>query len=363
MSRILIVGAGQAGLQLALGLPEMDTRSRSSRTARPTTSERPRDVEPVHVRRCAPDRARPRHRLLGVRLPAGGGHLAGGTRAGRQRQGDRLRGATRSLRAVRRPAGEDAGLDGAARAARGQARDPGRRGRGSRALHARERPRDRRGGQGRDRAPVPARRRALSVRAADARAGAHVRDGARAAARVLGGVLQPRARRRGVLRVPGADDDRSLRDHGVRGRPRRPDGLLGRCAHARRAPERSRWILEQFMPWEAERCRDIELTDPNGILVGRLPADGAPAGGRAAVRTHRARSRGRDHAERSDHRPGLEQRREDGDRVSRGRSGGTATRRSTARSRSARSRSSGPATGSSRPAGRTRCYRRRPSTC
>ncbi|HEY7207314.1 MAG TPA: styrene monooxygenase/indole monooxygenase family protein [Gaiellaceae bacterium] len=34
---------------------------------------------------------------------------------------------------------------------------------------------------------------------------------------------------------------------------------------------KSRWILETFMPWEAERCRDVELTDPNGILVGRFP--------------------------------------------------------------------------------------------
>ena len=35
--------------------------------------------------------------------------------------------------------------------------------------------------------------------------------------------------------------------------------------------EKSRWILETFLPWEAERCRDIELTDENGILAGRLP--------------------------------------------------------------------------------------------
>jgi hypothetical protein len=34
---------------------------------------------------------------------------------------------------------------------------------------------------------------------------------------------------------------------------------------------KSRWILETFMPWEAERCRDVELTDPNGILAGRFP--------------------------------------------------------------------------------------------
>ncbi|MHB1834632.1 MAG: styrene monooxygenase/indole monooxygenase family protein [Solirubrobacteraceae bacterium] len=35
--------------------------------------------------------------------------------------------------------------------------------------------------------------------------------------------------------------------------------------------QRSKEILDQFMPWEAERCRAIELTDPNGILAGRFP--------------------------------------------------------------------------------------------
>ena len=34
---------------------------------------------------------------------------------------------------------------------------------------------------------------------------------------------------------------------------------------------KSRWILETFMPWEAERCRSLELTDDNGILTGRFP--------------------------------------------------------------------------------------------
>jgi hypothetical protein len=34
---------------------------------------------------------------------------------------------------------------------------------------------------------------------------------------------------------------------------------------------KSRWILETFLPWEAERCRSIDLTDDNGILVGRFP--------------------------------------------------------------------------------------------
>lgn len=31
---------------------------------------------------------------------------------------------------------------------------------------------------------------------------------------------------------------------------------------------RSKQILEEFLPWEAERCRDIELTDDSGVLTG-----------------------------------------------------------------------------------------------
>jgi hypothetical protein len=33
---------------------------------------------------------------------------------------------------------------------------------------------------------------------------------------------------------------------------------------------KSKWILETFMPWEAERCRSVELTDDLGILTGRF---------------------------------------------------------------------------------------------
>jgi len=33
---------------------------------------------------------------------------------------------------------------------------------------------------------------------------------------------------------------------------------------------KSKWILETFMPWEAERCRAVELTDDLGILAGRF---------------------------------------------------------------------------------------------
>ncbi|NMG15773.1 styrene monooxygenase/indole monooxygenase family protein [Aromatoleum bremense] len=34
--------------------------------------------------------------------------------------------------------------------------------------------------------------------------------------------------------------------------------------------EKTRWLLDTFFPWEADRCRNIELTDPNGILSGRF---------------------------------------------------------------------------------------------
>jgi hypothetical protein len=34
---------------------------------------------------------------------------------------------------------------------------------------------------------------------------------------------------------------------------------------------KSKWILDTFLPWEAERCRNIALTDDNGILSGAFP--------------------------------------------------------------------------------------------
>ncbi len=34
---------------------------------------------------------------------------------------------------------------------------------------------------------------------------------------------------------------------------------------------RSKEILNTFLPWEAERCTNLELTDDNGILAGRFP--------------------------------------------------------------------------------------------
>jgi len=41
----------------------------------------------------------------------------------------------------------------------------------------------------------------------------------------------------------------------------------------------SRWILDRFFPWEADRCRDIRLTDDGGTLRGRVtPAVRHPVG-------------------------------------------------------------------------------------
>ena len=34
---------------------------------------------------------------------------------------------------------------------------------------------------------------------------------------------------------------------------------------------KSKWVLDTFLPWEAERCTDIALTDDNGILAGAFP--------------------------------------------------------------------------------------------
>jgi hypothetical protein len=35
--------------------------------------------------------------------------------------------------------------------------------------------------------------------------------------------------------------------------------------------EKSKWVLDTFMPWEAERCQHIALTDDRGLLAGRFP--------------------------------------------------------------------------------------------
>ena len=115
---------------------------------------------------------------------------------------------------------------------------------------------------------VRARRRALAVRQAATRAGADLCARPGAHARLFARVLQPGARRRRVLRVPRADAQRPLRHHGVRGRARRPAGLLARPQIASRAPGREQAFPDTYLPWEGARAAKVELTDAKGILAG-----------------------------------------------------------------------------------------------
>jgi hypothetical protein len=55
------------------------------------------------------------------------------------------------------------------------------------------------------------------------------------------------------------------------GVPGGPMDCWGDVASPKEHLAKSKWILETFLPWEAERCQSIELTDPNGVLVGRFP--------------------------------------------------------------------------------------------
>jgi hypothetical protein len=128
----------------------------------------------------------------------------------------------------------------------------------------------RRLGQGRHRPAVRARCREVGLRDPAAGPGADLCHRHDAASRAFGGLLQPDPRRRRVFRLPGADHLRPLRDHGVRGRARRPDGLLGDVKTPEQHLATSKKILETFLPWEAARCESIELTDDNGILAGRF---------------------------------------------------------------------------------------------
>src|ERR1700752_674156 len=72
------------------------------------------------------------------------------------------------------------------------------------------------------------------------------------------------------------------------------EGVIGGpmdCWQDVKTPEqhlkRSKEVLERFLPWEAERCANIELTDDMGILAGRFrppvrkPICKLPSGGLA----------------------------------------------------------------------------------
>src|SRR5690606_17159755 len=54
------------------------------------------------------------------------------------------------------------------------------------------------------------------------------------------------------------------------GLPGGPLDCFGDAGSALEHLARSREVLERFLPWEAERCRQVELTDANGVLAGRF---------------------------------------------------------------------------------------------
>ena len=350
MSSVLIVGAGQAGLQLALGLLQQghEVTVVSNRTAQDIHDGK------VMSSQCMFDASL-------AAASASSGSTSGRTSARRSR-------ASRSP-CRRRPAETPTGkvidwaskLDAPAQSVDQRVKIPGwmeeleKKG-GTLVIHDAgvddleqytqdARPRRRRGRQGRDRVAVRARRIAFAVRQADARARAHVRRGHDTAAGLLRRLLQPDPDRRRVLRLPRADHLGPVRDHGLRGRPRRPDGLLGRRDHADRAPGQVE-VDPRDVPAVGGGALPRRRADrPERNPRRPLPADGAQARGRATVRADRARARRHDHAQRSDHGTGLEQRGEDGGRLSRRDPGARTPPGTTARSWSACSRRSGSPTG------------------
>ena len=167
MRKILVVGAGQSGLQLALGLQSQgyEVTLMSNRTADEIRSGRVMSTQCM-FRHGAPARARSPAELLGVPGPEDRGTRRLGRRPRLLRRGprgprDRLGGQARRVRAVGRPAGQDGRLDGDLRPARRPAGHPRRGGLRPRLLRPYLRPGAGLGGQGRAGLDVrPGRRRA-----------------------------------------------------------------------------------------------------------------------------------------------------------------------------------------------------------
>ena len=161
----------------------------------------------------------------------------------------------------------------------------------------------------------------------------------------------------GSTSVPCADDERALRDHGLRGRPRRADGLLGRRVDAGRAsrgcPGRS---SRRSCPGRPSETATAELTDANGTLVGRFPPTVRKPVGWLPSGTAGARHGRRRPPQRPDHGPGIEQRGEGRCDLPPAGSSSAARGRSTRSGCRRRSRRSGRSTPSKVvTGGRTRC--------
>ena len=198
-------------------------------------------------------------------------------------QGDRLGRAAALLCAVRGPAREDPGLDGGVRESRGRADHQGRGRRGSRGLYAEPRPRHRLQRQGRHLQAVRARREQVAIRQAAARARAHLREEHAAARTLFRRVLQSDPDGGRVLRLPGADHDGSVRDHGVRRHSRRPDGLLGGRENAR-ATSGQEQVDPRHLPAVGSGALQGHRADRRQRHPRRaLRANGAQAGGNASL--------------------------------------------------------------------------------
>ena len=271
MRKIAIVGAGQLGLQLAIGLRKAgyEVIVLSAQTAEQIRAGR------VTSSQCMFHSALEHERDLGINL---WDEPARRSRASSSRSRRRRRSRSRSFVGphvwIARPCPSTSASrcrrcwpNSQASAGRCAFMKAGSRtsnpSRGSRAGN--------RGGRQRpDRQHLRARCRQIRVRQADAGARAHVRERVAAARWLLGRLLQRGARRRRILRLSRSNAFRALRDHGLRGRAERPDGLLEAVRSPVQHLEVSLRILEEFLPWERERAAAVTLTDPNGILSGRF---------------------------------------------------------------------------------------------
>ena len=145
------------------------------------------------------------------------------------------------------------------------------------------RSRHRRGRQGRDRQAVRTRRREIAVRQAAAGAGADLCARHDAARRTFRRQFQSDPDGRRIFRLSRAHRQRPCEIMVLEGIPGGPMDCWSDVKTPAEHLGKSKWILDTFLPWEAERCRAIELTDDNGILsgafaptvrkpIGRLPS-------------------------------------------------------------------------------------------
>ena len=136
-------------------------------------------------------------------------------------------------------------------------------------IRARERPRHRRRRQGRYHQAVRTRCRTLAIRQADACAGLDLRHRAHPLS-ADPGRLQYRADGRRIFCLSRATITGPCEIMVFEGIPGGPMDCWNDVKTPEQHLERSLDVLKKFYPWEAERSRNAKLTDPNGILSGRF---------------------------------------------------------------------------------------------